>query len=59
MFENLKQRLNSLNTHVDNEILAIRRDMDEVALKCMEAQEGNNEELEKLRAFRKAFEALS
>lgn len=66
VFDNLKNRMAAIETSVANfttslseELESVREAMDEAALLCMEAQEGNNEELEKLRAFRKAFEALS
>ena len=58
IFEGLKKRLNDLSAHVDNEIQAVQKAMDEAALKCMEQQESNSEELEKLRALANAMKAL-
>lgn len=65
-FEALKKRVNQLGlkvqtlaTHIEEEVAEINEQIDNVTLQCMEGQEANNEELKKLRTLATALKALS
>lgn len=60
-FDQLKKTLTGIAASLTETLLTIDRAKgmaDDIALKCLEAQEGNNEELAKLRALANAMKAL-